>query len=72
MIKEVKMYTVICDNCGKNALENDEYSCWSVPFAATEIADEKGWYNDNQTCENYCDECWQYDDDDNLIIKQKY
>lgn len=72
MIKEVKMYTVICDNCGKDALEGDEYSCWSEPFAASEIADEKGWHIDNTENLAYCPDCWEYDDDDNLVINKKH
>jgi len=32
MIKEVTMYTVICDGCGKDVNEGQEYSCvaWAL------------------------------------------
>lgn len=29
MIKELKMYTVVCDNCGKDSNDGTDYSCWS-------------------------------------------
>lgn len=70
MIKEVIMYTVVCDNCGKDAFQDQEFSCWSEPGYATEIADEEGWYTDNIENVAYCDECWEYDDDDNVIISK--
>lgn len=33
------MYTVICDNCGKDSNEGSEYSAWSDPDQAETMAD---------------------------------
>jgi hypothetical protein len=67
MIKEVKMYTVTCDICGKEAFAEGEYSCWNEPVFAEEMAEEDGWYCKDNV--HYCPDCYTIDDDDNLIIK---
>lgn len=69
MIKEVQMFTVICDECGKDANEGSEYSCWSDKSWAEESAMESCWKKDGE--KHYCDNCWYYDDYDNLIFKTK-
>lgn len=67
MNKEVTMYTVVCDNCGKDSNEDNEYSCFSTKEMAEDEAMEIGWLRDND--KHYCTDCYSYDDDDNLIIK---
>jgi hypothetical protein len=69
MIKEVKMFTVICDNCWNDVGEDSDYSCWNDAQIAEDNALEDGWYNDNPT--HYCDECWSYDDGDNVKINKE-
>ena len=66
MIKSVEMYTVICDGCGKDSNENNHFSVWSCEMYAQDIAMEEGWVFEND--EHYCTDCFEYDDDDNLII----
>jgi hypothetical protein len=67
MIKEVTMFTVICDNCGKDANDGAEYSCWNDKSFAEDIAVEFGYLkNDNK---HYCQDCFSYDEDDKLVIK---
>lgn len=61
------MYTVVCDNCGKDSNEDSEYSCYSDKDHAEENAIESDWIQEED--KHYCDECFSYDDDDNLIIK---
>lgn len=69
MIKEVKMYTVVCDNCGKDVNEGAEYSCWNDKRYAQDIAMEADWLSEGD--KHYCQDCFSYDDEDNLIITQK-
>lgn len=68
MIKEVTMYTVICDNCGSDSCSGSEYSCWSDKSYAHEIAMESDW----QTHEgkDYCPYCISLDDEDNIVVDQ--
>lgn len=69
MIKEVTMYTVVCDNCGKDANEGSEFSCWNDKEWAQEEAMECDWIKEGD--KHYCPDCYEYDDNDNLIIKSK-
>lgn len=67
MIEEVKMYTVVCDNCGKDNGCDSDFSCWNDESAAWEQASECGWTKEKD--KHYCQDCWSYDDNDNVIIK---
>jgi hypothetical protein len=66
MIQEVKMYTVLCDNCKKSADDDTDYSCWNDTNAAREVAMNDNWINEDD--KDYCPDCYSYDDEDNLII----
>ena len=66
MLKEVKMYTVVCDNCGKDVNKDAEYSAWNDKRYAEEVAMESDWIKEDD--KNYCPDCFTYDDDDNLLI----
>jgi hypothetical protein len=67
MLKEVKMFTIVCDNCGCDVNADSDYSCWNDENCVEEIRQEAGWvkYDD----EHYCPDCFEYDDEDELIIK---
>ena len=67
MIKEVKMYTVICDCCGKDACAGTDYASWNESSYVEEIAVEDGWLCDDE--HHYCPECYEFDDEDNLVVK---
>lgn len=67
MIQEVKMYTIICDNCGKNVNEGNEITCWSDKGYAEDSAMESDWIKEDGN--HYCADCFEYDDEDNLVIK---
>ena len=67
MTQEVKMFTVVCDNCGKDSNEGTEYSCWTDESQAREVASNSDWINEDD--KDYCPDCFEYDDEDNLIIK---
>lgn len=69
MIKEVTMYTVICDNCGKDVCEGSGYACWDDKGYVKDIAIDSGWIKHED--KHYCSNCYEYDDNDELIIKNK-
>lgn len=67
MIKEITMYSVCCDNCGKDSNEGAEYSCWNDSGYAWQCAEEDGWEEDFD--QHYCPDCFSWSDDDELILK---
>lgn len=69
MIKELIMYTVVCDSCGKDVNVEAEYSCWDDKEYALDIAFEFDWITDYG--KHYCPECYYYNENDKLIIKSK-
>lgn len=69
MVKQVTMFTIICDNCGRDVNEGQEYSCWNDKGYAEDIAMEADWIKEDD--KHFCPDCYTYDDDDNLIIKEK-
>lgn len=66
MIKQVVMFTVVCDNCGADVNDGAEYSCWNNESYVEEIASESNWIKDGDR--HYCPDCHSFDDEDNLII----
>lgn len=64
MIRKQEFFNIECDHCGS-------------------MLDEENWWDDKETCESlltecnwkklgdrhYCDKCWEYDDDDNIVTK---
>ena len=69
MVKEVKMFTVICDNCGEDLCKDTEYSCWSESWFVVDQAIESGWYIEGD--QHICDKCFSLDDEDNIVINQE-
>ena len=69
MIKEVKMYTVQCDNCKCTSGDNSEFSCWNDESTALDEAKESEWIESEG--KHYCPDCYSIDDDDNIIINEK-
>lgn len=68
MIKKLEMYTLICDRWGKDVCDDADYSCWNDQEYLKDIAREDLWYVEDV---HYCPDCYEYDADDNLIIKKK-
>lgn len=65
MIIDRQFHNIKCDACGQ--LIDDE-TWWDEKDAMPAIIDECGWIE----CEggrHYCNECWEYDDDDNIVTK---
>ena len=68
-VKKVEMFTIICDNCQESADEATDYSCWNDESGAKEVAMEANFINHNGN--DYCPKCYDYDDEDELIINTK-
>ena len=76
MINQVAMYSATCDHC-KNSWY-DEHNGWVAmtdkPSMET-VLNEEGWISGNTSLkegvdgEHYCPECFEYDDEDNFILK---
>lgn len=69
MIQKVEMFTVDCDNCGKNADEDSDYSCWNDEGVAVEIAMDDHDFIEHEG-KHYCPDCYKHDDKDNIIIDE--
>lgn len=71
MIKEVKMYSVICDRCGKAFI--DEFNgimAWLDEGTAKEQAMESEWTEIDD--KHYCPDCYEFDDElDEYVPKKK-
>jgi len=56
MIKEVKLYTIICDNCGKDAAEDTEYTATNNPWEF--FCEGMDWTKDPiEKDMHYCPDC---------------
>ena len=62
------MYGVVCDNCNKGCIDEDNgFVAWSDESSAKDNAIDSEWIEENE--KHYCPDCFEYDDDDNLILK---
>lgn len=69
MIKEVKSYSLICDNCDKTYIDTcKDYCIWLDEYTATEYAMSDGWIENEG--KHYCPNCYEVDEDDNITIKE--
>jgi hypothetical protein len=69
MVKEVIMYTIVCDGCGKDVNDDTEYSGWNDVGYLEEIRYEADWGKVDD--EHYCTDCFERDDDFEIVIKNK-
>jgi hypothetical protein len=69
MLKEVKMFTIVCDNCGKDVNDGTDYSGWNDVGYLEEIAFDCDFRKKDDN--HYCDKCYEYDEDFEIIIKTK-
>lgn len=67
--EEVKMYTVKCDNCGVDAFENTEFSCWNDEDVAWTMAEEEDWQEIED--KHICPDCWEWSEDGEEIVIKK-
>lgn len=72
MIYEVKMFAGKCDNCGVELMDGSEYSCLSDAEHVQEEMSNAEWHTEvvNGIDVHYCSYCFDFDDNDNLIISQ--
>ena len=68
MIKEITVYTVICDNCQADSNEDSGFSGWNDKEFALDIAKECGFIEHEG--KHYCENCWSHDDDGEIIINK--
>lgn len=69
MITDKKIFAVKCDNCGKICGAESDYDWWLTKEDA--IKSMEGTYWRAEGDKHYCPECWDYDDEDNLIIRKE-
>ena len=69
MIKEVTMYTVVCDGCGKDSNKDSGYAGWNDKGYAIDIAICENW--EKKEDKHYCTDCYEYNDDDEVVLKHK-
>lgn len=65
MIKEVTMYTMVCDRCGVDACAGTDWSCWDSPEAVRESCCE-GWEEIGGM--DYCNGCLTWNEDESELI----
>lgn len=67
MIVEIMMYTVKCDNCGEQ-FSYDEFAGFTDFGYALDMAYNSGWNTEDK---HYCPDCWELDDEDNVVVITK-
>lgn len=70
MIRQVKMYSMVCDRCGKTLIYDDAIAAWTDECSAREVALDCEWMNIDG--KDYCPNCYDYDEeiDDYVPIKE--
>lgn len=61
MLQPVDAYRVICDGCGTDCFQDDEFAFWEGAEVAVEMAENADW----KVCDDkhYCTNCLVWDDD---------
>lgn len=68
MLKVTKVYSYICDRCGKDSANDQENVGWNDKGYAWECAADDDWEQIDD--KEYCPDCYERDDDDELIVKE--
>lgn len=69
MIKQVEMYVIACDGCGK-VCDSDGMFAWTDEHSAKFMAFESEWKEIED--KHYCPDCYEYDDSiEEYVPKQK-
>ena len=69
MIKEVTMYSVVCDRCGKTYGVDDGIDCWVDICTAREQATESEWVEIGD--KHYCPDCYEFSDELEEYVPKK-
>ncbi len=73
MIKKVSMFSLTCSNCGELLGEEDGVIAWESKESLLTVANDSGWgtiiYPQPGADKHYCPECYEYDDNGNIICK---
>lgn len=70
MIKEVTMYSVVCDRCGKTYGVDDGIISWGDECTAKEQAMESEWEEIGD--KHYCPDCYEFNEElDEYVPKKK-
>lgn len=69
MIKEVTMYSVVCDRCGKTYGVDDGIDCWVDICTAREQAMESEWIEIGE--KHYCPDCYEFNEELDEYVPKK-
>lgn len=61
------MFSVFCDNCGLDSSKGCDYAGWNDKGFAVDCAIDAGF--EAVADLHYCPKCFEYDDNDNLVVK---
>jgi hypothetical protein len=69
MVKEIIMYTVVCDGCGRDSADVEEYAGWNDKGYAVDVASNLYWekIEDN----HYCTNCFTHDEQGEIVLTKK-
>ncbi len=72
MIKEIPMYTVLCDNCKCDVNSGSEYAAWGDSEHSEDMAIDSDWHKveepEGVPDKHYCPDCYSIGENDELII----
>jgi hypothetical protein len=66
MIKEITIYTLVCDNCKIDIHKDHEFSGYDDLDYVRGVGMDSNWHRDDD--KHFCDDCWYWDDEDNIRI----
>ncbi len=72
MVKEVKMYAVFCDHCGKQFIDEfgTGFSAWTDKADVVEASMQDGWAVLHGR--HICPECYHFDDETDEIVENDF
>jgi hypothetical protein len=68
MISKVECVLLTCDNCQEVFENYNGFSVFPLKTDVEEQAMDSEWIKEGE--KHYCDKCYSYDDEDNLILKE--
>jgi|GEM_PF-2883430 len=71
MVHEIKMFSATCDGCGYHWENGDGIMAYHEKSQIEDCISDSGWKEDETNHKTYCPNCWDVDEDDNTIFKNK-